>query len=46
MFFLKIVNMPQAIKKFVKALNMFPSNLPKKIYRNASLGQRNLVKAN
>jgi hypothetical protein len=38
--------MPQVMKKFVRALNMFPSNLPKQIYRNASLGQRNLIKAN
>jgi hypothetical protein len=32
--------MPQVMKKFVRA------NLPKQIYRNASLGQKNLVKAN
>jgi hypothetical protein len=36
--------MPLVMKKFVKALNMFPSSLPKYIYKNASLGQRNWKK--
>jgi hypothetical protein len=42
----KLANMPLVMRKFVKASNMFPSNLPMKIYKNASLGQRNLMKVN
>jgi hypothetical protein len=34
------------MRKFVKASNMFPSNLPMQIYKNASFGQRNLMKVN
>jgi hypothetical protein len=44
MFFPKLVNIPLVMKTFVKALNMFPSSLPKYIYKNASLGQRNWIK--
>jgi hypothetical protein len=46
MFFPKLANMPLMMRKFVKASNMFPSNLPMQIYKNASLGQRNLMKVN
>jgi hypothetical protein len=42
----KFANMPLVMKKFVKASNMFPSNLPMQIYKNASIGQRNLMKIN
>jgi hypothetical protein len=35
MIFPKLVNMPLVMKKFVRALNMFPSSLPKYIYKNA-----------
>jgi hypothetical protein len=42
----KLANMPLVMKKFVKASNMFPSNLPMQIYKNASIGQRNLMKIN
>jgi hypothetical protein len=45
MFSSKLVNMPLMMRKFVRALNMFPSSLPRQIYRNASLAQGNLVKA-
>jgi len=44
MFFPKLVNISLVMKTFVKALNMFPSSLPKYIYKNASLGQRNWIK--
>jgi hypothetical protein len=36
--------MPLVMKKFVKTLNKFPSNLPKYIYKNTSLHQRNWIK--
>jgi hypothetical protein len=42
----KLTNMPLMMRKFVKASHMFPSNLPMQIYKNASLGQRNLMKVN
>jgi hypothetical protein len=42
----KLTNMPLVMRKFVKASNMFPSNLPMQIYKNVSLGQRNLMKVN
>jgi hypothetical protein len=45
MFFPKLANMPLVTKKFGGVLNMFASNLPKQIYKNASLGQNVLVKA-
>lgn len=44
MFSPKLMNMPQVIKKFAKALNVF--SLSKYIYVNALFGQRNLVIVN
>jgi hypothetical protein len=40
------MNMPQVIKKFVRALNVFSSSLSKHIYVNALFGQENLVMVN
>ncbi len=37
--------MPLVTKKFGRVSNMFASSLPKQIYKNASLGQKTLVKA-
>jgi len=45
MSFPKLSNMPLVTKKFGRVLNMFASSLPKQIYKNASLGQKTLVKA-
>ncbi len=44
MFSPKLMNMPQVIKKFVRALNVF--SLSKHIEVNALFGQRNLVIVN
>ncbi len=44
MFPPKLMNMPQVIKKFVRALNVF--SLSKHFYVNALFGQRNLVMVN
>ncbi len=46
MFFPKLANMPLVMKRFGRVFNMFASSLPKQIYKNASLGQKKLVKAN
>jgi hypothetical protein len=35
----KLVNMSLVMKKFVKASNMFLSNLPMQFYKKSSLGQ-------
>ncbi len=45
MFFPKLANMPQVMKKFGGVLNMFASSLPEQTYKNASIGQKHLVKA-
>jgi hypothetical protein len=45
MFFPKLANMPLVTNFFGRVLNMFASSLPKQIYKNASLGQKFLVKA-
>lgn len=42
----KLMNVPQVIKKFVRALNVFSSSLSKHIYVNALFGQKNLVMVN
>jgi hypothetical protein len=34
MFFLKLVNMLQLMKRFAKTLDLFPSNLPSQICKN------------
>jgi hypothetical protein len=44
MLSLKLANISLVMRKFVKVSNMFPSNLPMQFYKNASLGQRNLMK--
>ncbi len=41
----KLAHMPLVMKKFVRALNMFPSSLFRHIYKNSSLGHKNLIKA-
>jgi len=43
--FPKLANMPLVMKKFGTTLNMFPSSLLRHIYKNSSLGHKNLVKA-
>jgi hypothetical protein len=41
----KFANMPLVMKKFVRVLNIFPSSLFRHIYKNSSLGHKNLVNA-